>query len=91
MVFTVNIHTTDIVELLPFAAIVKRRRKFGFRENHMTFGANILPVTDGRRGSARILPRASLKVIPKAGHSVYFEQPKVFNSLLIDFIEGTRK
>jgi pimeloyl-ACP methyl ester carboxylesterase len=31
------------------------------------------------------------KVVPGAGHSVYFEQPKVFNKLLIDFIEQTRK
>jgi pimeloyl-ACP methyl ester carboxylesterase len=40
---------------------------------------------------ARIFPKASIKVIPKAGHSVYFERPKLFNSLIIDFIDNGRK
>jgi 3-oxoadipate enol-lactonase len=40
---------------------------------------------------ARAFPRSTTKVVPGAGHSVYYEQPKLFNKLLIDFIEQTRK
>lgn len=40
---------------------------------------------------ARVIPRSTVKVIPGAGHSVYFEQPKVFNKLLIDFVEGRKR
>jgi 3-oxoadipate enol-lactonase len=36
---------------------------------------------------ARIVPRAKVKVVRGAGHSVYFEQPKAFNKLILDFVK----
>jgi len=32
-----------------------------------------------------LIPNARMTVVPGAGHSVYFEQPDVFNQLLLDF------
>jgi len=37
---------------------------------------------------ARLIPRSKVKVVKGAGHSVYFEQPKVFNKLICNFVEG---
>jgi len=36
--------------------------------------------------AARLLPNARLLVVPGAGHSVYFEQPEVFNRAVLDFL-----
>ena len=35
----------------------------------------------------RDIPDSELAVIPDAGHSVYFERPKVFNRLVIEFLK----
>ncbi len=32
-----------------------------------------------------LIPNARMTVVPGAGHSVYFEQPDVFNQLLLNF------
>jgi pimeloyl-ACP methyl ester carboxylesterase len=37
---------------------------------------------------ASIVPGARLEVVPRAGHSVYFERPEVFNRLLDEFFAG---
>mgnify|MGYP003295689698 CR=1 FL=1 len=34
-----------------------------------------------------LLPQGRLARVPKAGHSVYFERPEVFNRLLRDFLK----
>ncbi len=38
------------------------------------------------RQLARVLPKAHLATVPQAGHSVYFENPEVFNQLVLDFL-----
>jgi 3-oxoadipate enol-lactonase len=35
-----------------------------------------------------LIPDARMIVIPGAGHSVYFEQPEIFNRLVLDFFDG---
>ena len=35
---------------------------------------------------ARRFPNNELVVVPEAGHSVYWEQPEIFNSAVLDFI-----
>ena len=35
----------------------------------------------------RHFPNATLRQVPEAGHSVYFEQPEVFNSMVMEFFE----
>ena len=37
-----------------------------------------------RMYAARI-PGAELKIVPEAGHSLYWEQPELFNRTLLDF------
>ncbi|HXG41507.1 MAG TPA: alpha/beta hydrolase [Dehalococcoidia bacterium] len=37
--------------------------------------------------AARLLPNARLLVVPGAGHSVYFEQPEVFNRAVLEFLD----
>jgi 3-oxoadipate enol-lactonase len=37
--------------------------------------------------AARLLPDARLLVVPGAGHSVYFEQPEVFNRAVLEFLD----
>jgi pimeloyl-ACP methyl ester carboxylesterase len=34
----------------------------------------------------RALPNAHLQLVPGCGHSVYFENPAVFNQLVLDFL-----
>lgn len=46
---------------------------------------------DIARLTARFFSNAEVIEVPGAGHSVYFEQPEVFNRLLTDFIERTNK
>jgi 3-oxoadipate enol-lactonase len=36
--------------------------------------------------AARLLPNARLLVVPRAGHSVYFEQPETFNRAVLQFL-----
>ena len=38
---------------------------------------------------ARLMPRGRLARVPKAGHSVYFERPEIFNRLVGDFLRET--
>jgi 3-oxoadipate enol-lactonase len=38
------------------------------------------------RAAHRLFPASRMEVVPKAGHSVYFEQPAAFNRLLSSFI-----
>lgn len=40
---------------------------------------------------AGLLPHARVEVFAGAGHSVYFEQPEQFNSLVFDFLSGTHR
>jgi len=35
--------------------------------------------------SHKLIPGSRLEVVPDAGHSVYFEQPEIFNKLVLDF------
>ena len=42
------------------------------------------------RSCAKLIPGARLKIVPRAGHSVYFEQPKVFNRLVEGFLKGKK-
>jgi pimeloyl-ACP methyl ester carboxylesterase len=36
--------------------------------------------------AAQCVPGARFELVPKAGHSVYFERPEVFNSLVEGFL-----
>jgi pimeloyl-ACP methyl ester carboxylesterase len=36
--------------------------------------------------AAAVTPGADLELVPETGHSIYFERPDVFNSLLSDFL-----
>ena len=36
---------------------------------------------------ANLVPGAKLESVPEAGHSVYFQRPEIFNSLVSDFFE----
>jgi 3-oxoadipate enol-lactonase len=38
------------------------------------------------RATAGAIPRSRFELVPGAGHSVYWEQPEVFNTLLRDFV-----
>jgi pimeloyl-ACP methyl ester carboxylesterase len=38
------------------------------------------------REYARHIPRCETAIIPGAGHSAYWEQPEIFNKLVLDFI-----
>ena len=38
------------------------------------------------RMQASHMPHAETMVIPEAGHSPYWEQPEIFNRLLLDFL-----
>jgi 3-oxoadipate enol-lactonase len=38
--------------------------------------------------ASRLVPNAQLAVVPNAGHSVYFEQPEVFNYQVARFLAG---
>lgn len=40
------------------------------------------------RELVRALPDARLAIVPGCGHSVYFENPAVFNQLVLDFLRG---
>jgi 3-oxoadipate enol-lactonase len=40
--------------------------------------------------AADVTPGASLERVPDAGHSVYFERPEIFNSLLSDFLHSVQ-
>lgn len=40
------------------------------------------------RLAAKMVPRARFELIPRAGHSVYFERPEVFNRLVQEFLEA---
>ena len=42
------------------------------------------------RKAFEIFPNASWLEVPKAGHSVYFERPEVFNPVVLDFFAGYR-
>jgi pimeloyl-ACP methyl ester carboxylesterase len=35
---------------------------------------------------ARHLPDRELVVVPEAGHSIYWEQPEVFNRTVLEFL-----
>ena len=37
--------------------------------------------------AAAIVPNAELAIIPDAGHSVYWEQPNVFNYRVSEFLQ----
>jgi len=36
------------------------------------------------------LPQSELAIIPNAGHSIFWERPEVFNSLVLDFISRNK-
>jgi pimeloyl-ACP methyl ester carboxylesterase len=36
------------------------------------------------------VPASELYIVPEAGHSVYWEQPEVFNNILLDFLARHR-
>jgi len=38
------------------------------------------------REVVQMLPNARLALVPRCGHSVYFENPEVFNQLVLDFV-----
>jgi pimeloyl-ACP methyl ester carboxylesterase len=42
------------------------------------------------QAAARYIPGARVLQVPDAGHSVYFEQPEVFNFEVLQFIESAR-
>lgn len=46
---------------------------------------SLVPVEHGERAAKR-LPNAKLEVIEKCGHTPMFEQPAVFNHLVLDFL-----
>ena len=48
--------------------------------------ASILP--DVTIAASRLIPKAQLEVIPKAGHSIYFQYPDLFNRLVDDFVSN---
>ena len=37
------------------------------------------------------IPNSRLALIPEAGHSIYWEQPEIFNRAILDFIGGHSK
>lgn len=47
----------------------------------------IFPVRHGER-AARLIPNASLEVIPDAGHVCFWDQTEMANRLLVDFLNG---
>ena len=46
----------------------------------------VFPVNHGER-AARLIPGASLKVLPDAGHVCFWDQPELANQLLGDFLD----
>ena len=43
----------------------------------------------GMAEAARVtFPRARVEIVPRTGHSVYFERPAIFNALLEEFLAG---
>jgi len=36
---------------------------------------------------SKLVPAAKFESVPDAGHSVYFQQPKIFNRLVLNFFE----
>jgi 3-oxoadipate enol-lactonase len=49
---------------------------------------DVLQPPDLVTAASRIVPNARLAVVPNAGHSVYFEQPEVFNYEVNRFLAG---
>jgi 3-oxoadipate enol-lactonase len=43
------------------------------------------------RALVKVLPRGALVTVPDCGHSIYFEQPEVFNQLVRDFLRQSFK
>ena len=40
--------------------------------------------------SQKLIPGSRLEVVANAGHSVYFEQPEIFNKLVLEFFARIR-
>ena len=38
-----------------------------------------------------LLPKGTMATVPDCGHSIYFEQPQVFNQLVRDFLRQSLK
>lgn len=49
-------------------------------------GADLLAPPPMMRAFARHMPQADMIVMPDAGHSVYWEQPDLFNGIVVDFL-----
>jgi 3-oxoadipate enol-lactonase len=56
---------------------------------------DIVMPPDAMELSHKLIPGSRLEVVADAGHSVYFEQPEIFNRLVLDFLShvqaGTEK
>ena len=50
----------------------------------------VMPVSLMRIAS-QLIPGSRMVVVPGAGHSVYFEQPELFNQVVLDFFAACRK
>ena len=50
-------------------------------------GAQDMVISPGNAETvAKCIPGAQLKIVPDAGHSVYFERPDIFNELVGEFL-----
>ena len=49
-------------------------------------GADLIAPPPLMRALTTLLPNSTLTEIPDTGHSAYWEQPKIFNRLILDFI-----
>jgi pimeloyl-ACP methyl ester carboxylesterase len=54
-------------------------------------GADLYTPPSISRMIAAEIPNSRLTLIPEAGHSIYWEQPEIFNRAVLDFIGGQSK
>jgi 3-oxoadipate enol-lactonase len=54
----------------------------------ITGGEDVVFPVPAAAALAKLVPGAKLESVPKAGHSVYFERPEVFNRLVSGFLDA---